>query len=57
MTREQIEIIQEEKGRTNLSINYICAFEKRWNDVIDLLKKSKKDLAEIKIVRKKEVDD
>lgn len=57
MTREQIEMIQEERGRTNISISYMSAFEVRWNEAIDLLKKSKKDLAEIKIVREKGVDD
>ena len=45
----QIRSIQEEKGTQHFPIEYICDFEKRWNETINRLKKSKVNLANINI--------
>lgn len=50
MNALQIRLIQEAKGAQKFPTEYICDFEKRWNETIKRLKKSKANLANINIV-------
>ena len=52
LTDDQVRRIRAEKTHTVIPTPYMFEFEEEWNEVVELLKKSKADLSKIKLVVK-----